>query len=195
MKFNWKVLVACVVIVAISYWAIDSLRIRSYNGGNLNVGVGSGPVTVTNASSAPILVQLVSAGSRTFNVASETEGLAGTSARQGTGGTSSQLYEFTLPTGVTVFNVTRGTNVSFVASDSNPLEVAVQPTSDNERRTTVIVTIIVILASLYFISWATQHRWLAMLRGKAVPPPVVPSAESASGGQGRAIKSYGDNSP
>jgi hypothetical protein len=197
MKFNWKILVAVLVIVAISYWAITSLLVHSYSGtAALNFGVGTGPVTVTNSSDAPVVVQLAGTGARTFNVTSDTEGLTGTSTRTGTGNSATQLYEITLPPGETVFTVLRGTNVTFVAPEGSPLAATVQPGTASETQTTLIVTAIVILGSLFFISMTTGHQWINMLRGIKPPAqPVVPSAESAGGGQGRTIKSYGDNSP
>ena len=50
MKFNWKILVALVVMVGVIFWGVDSLRTRYYNGTDLSFGVGSGPITVTNPS-------------------------------------------------------------------------------------------------------------------------------------------------
>jgi hypothetical protein len=196
MKLNWKIVVACLVIVAISYWAVTSLLVHSYSGtAALNFSVGSGPVTVTNSSDAPVVVQLLGTGARTFNVTSETEGATGTSTRTGNGNSATQLYEFTLPPAETVFTVQRGTNISFVAPEGSTLTATVQPVTASDIQTTLIVTAVVILGALFFISLTTGHRWIGMLRGTKAPQPVVPSAESASGGQGRTIKSYGDNSP
>src|SRR6185295_15680991 len=114
-NINWKVIVAVVVIVGAAFWAINGLRTQSYSGSNLNFAVGGGPVTVTNATDAAVPVQLTGTGARVFNVTSATESLVGPSIRQGNGSGSTQLYEFALPVGVTVFNVLRGTNVNFIS--------------------------------------------------------------------------------
>ena len=194
MKFNWKVAVALVLVVATLYWVMDSFRTRSYSGDNLNFSVASGPVTVTNLSDKPIPVQIVGTGARAFAVASAVEGVAGSSTRQGTGTGATQLYEFVLPPGVTEFTVTRGTDVKFVANADTNLEATVQPINANDSRTTLIAAIAVILGSLFYISSVTGHRWMNMLRRKGdavqVPTPIV---ETADGGQGRIARPYGDN--
>ncbi len=194
MKINWKVLVALVLIVVVSVWAFDSLRSRSYSGANLTFGVGSGPVTVTNSSDVPVAAQLVGAGARSFSVSSVTEGMSGSSVRQGTGNGSTQLFELMVPPGVSVFTINRGTEVNFVTSDPTVLEATAQPVTDGSRQTMLAIAAVVILGALFFMSRTTNHRWLAMLRGnKPVALKPVPSALSADGGQGRAIKSYGDS--
>jgi hypothetical protein len=193
MKINWKVLIAVVVIVLAAYWAVDSVRTRSYSGSNLTFGVGTGPVTITNPSDVPILVQFVGTSGRSFNVTSNIEGVAGASVRTGTGRTATQVFEFSLPAGVSEFAVLRGTQVNFVAPAEGSLEAVVQPVSGDDARNTLMVAGIAILGALFFISNTTGHQWLKMLRGKTavIPVPVAVIAQSA---QGREIKSYGDNS-
>jgi hypothetical protein len=194
MKINWKVLIASVLVVATLYWVLDSFRERSYSGGNLTFSIGSGPVTVTNQSEAPIPVQIVGTGSRTFTVSSEVEGVAGTSTRQGTGLGATQLYEFELPQGLTEFAVVRGTDVNFVATTDTSLEATVKSINANDARTTLIAAVVVILGSLFYISSTTGHRWLNIIRRK---PTLVqeskPIVEQPTGGQGRAARPYGDN--
>ena len=118
MRFNWKVLVALVVLIAVLFWGVDSLRTRWYSGTDLNFGVGSGPVTITNSTDAAVPVQLVSTGTRTFAVSSTTDGISGTSERQGSGRAITQAFAFDLPPGVTELMIgARTTAVSFVAGD------------------------------------------------------------------------------
>ncbi|MFN8371861.1 MAG: hypothetical protein U0694_03145 [Anaerolineae bacterium] len=196
MKINWTITIALVVIVVISYWAIDSLRIRTYSGTNLSFAFGTGPVTVTNPSDAAVAAQITGAGSRTFTVSSATEGLTGSSTRQGNGISSTQLFAFQVPPGVSSFIVARGNQPVFTNSDGATLEVSVQPVNDEAVQTTLLVTAVAILGSLFFISRATHHSWLQLLRGKKaeVLTPVAATATSDSS-QGPSIRSYGDNSP
>lgn len=198
MKLNLntlKLVFAAVMIVATLFWAIDSVRPRAYAGSNLTVEVGGGPVTVTNTSDEPVLVQLAGPGTRTFVVSSAADGVAGTSVRQGSGNTATQLHEFTIPSGDSEFTITRGNNVSFVSSSDANLAVSVQPADAGQSSTTYLVAGIVILGLLYFISSATEHGWLNALRGGVMPAEATKplAAVVGDGGQGPAMKAYGDN--
>jgi hypothetical protein len=194
MKFNWKVLVASVLIVAAIYWAVGSILPGSYSGSNLDFAVGTGPVTITNPTNESIPVQLVGSRSRSFSVTSALEGLSGSAARQGTGTSSTYVYEFELPTGKTEFTISRGTDVHFIANTPIKLEATVQPVSENAARTTLMVGAVVALLALYYISRTTGHRWIGILRGKAAPvQETQPTVVSTASGQGPAIRAYGDN--
>jgi hypothetical protein len=173
MKFNWKILAGLVVMIAVAFWGVDSLRSRSYSGTDLNFAVGSGTVTVTNSSDAPITVQLSGTGTRSFTVASSVEGAAGSSTREGSGSTATQLYEFALPAGVSEFTVTRGTDVNFTASADTRLEAVAQPVSAGDTQTTLIVVVIVILGALFYMSNATGHPWLKLIRREKEATPVL----------------------
>lgn len=164
MKFNWKTILALVVLVGAVFWGVDSLRTRSYSETDLNVGVGSGPITVTNPSDAALPVQLVGTSPGTFSVSSSVEGIAGRSTTQGTGRNATQLFEFELPPGSSEFTVVRGAGVNFVARASTPLEVVVQPLNAADSRTTLIVAVIAILGSLFVLSSANGHRWISASR-------------------------------
>ena len=165
MKFNWKVLIALIVLIGAIFWGVDSVRTRSYSGTNLNVGIGSGPMTVTNSTDTSTPVQFVSTGSRPFSVSSTSAGALGSSTRQGTGRTTSQLFEYELPPGITEFSVVaRGSNVSFVTDTLSDLDVTVQPLIENDARTTMIVAAIVILGTLFYVSNTTGHRWIRRFR-------------------------------
>ena len=167
MRFNWKVLIALVVLVAVLFWGMDSLRTRWYSGTDLNFGVGSGPVTVTNSTDASVPAQLVSTGTRTFTVSSPAEGVSGTSERQGSGRTITQLFAFDLPPGITELMIgVHSSAVSFVTGAGSRLDVSVQPLAASDAKTTLIVASIAILGALLYISRATDHRWLNLFRRK-----------------------------
>ncbi len=193
MKVYLKVILSLVVIVAVLLWAVDSVRAGTYSGTDLNVELGKGAVTVTNPDAAPVDVQLVSAGTRSFTVSSSIDGVSGSSTTQGEGTARTQLFEFAAPSGASEFTVTRSTNVNLVSTA--PLDVYVQPLTENDTRTTIIAAIVVTLGALYYISRTLNHRWIAMLRGKPMPEKTAdPSAVSAATGQGGStLRAYGDN--
>jgi hypothetical protein len=200
MKFNWKLVVAVVVMVGVVIWAVQSLLPSSYDGKTLNAGVGSGVVTVDNPSDAPVAVQLVGNGTRSFTVASSIEGVSGSSTRQGSGSTSTQLFEFSVPPGTSTFTVTRGSSVNLVTNSDTALRVNTQPLSEGESRTTYIVTAVILIAGLFYISRSTGHQWLKSLRRQEIPVPVVaaaiplvetPVGDANRGRDGRMYSNYG----
>ena len=165
MRFNWKVVFALVVLVATLYWGSNSLLTRWYSGTDLNFGVGSGPVTVTNSMDASVPVQLVSTGTRPFSVTSTAEGVSGSSERQGNGRTTTQLFAFDLPPGITeLMIVERSSAVSLVTGVGSRLDATVQPLAESDAMTTLIVASIVSVGTLFYISKTTDHRWLKLIR-------------------------------
>lgn len=198
MKFNsttLKIVLAVVVIAGTLFWAVDSVRPHVYSGANLEIEIGTGPVTLTNPLNEPVPVQLVSPGTRTFVVSSATDGVAGTSVRQSSGTTATQLHEFTIPSGQSEFIVVRGSNVSFVSSSDANLAVSVQRGDSGQASTTYIVAGVVILGLLYYISGTTGHGWLNTFRFRVTPAEATKpmAAVVGDGGQGPAMKAYGDN--
>ncbi|MCI0710938.1 MAG: hypothetical protein L0154_12320 [Chloroflexi bacterium] len=194
MKVNWKVLVAVALIVVTIFLAVNSTRPRSYNGANLSFGIGGGEVTVMNPSEAGVPVQIVSTGSRTFRIASTIDDVSGNSTRQGSGRSITHLYEFELPSGISAFTITNGTNATFATSAETDLEAIVNPVSEGTVRTTLIAATVFVLGLLYYISNTTGHRWMSVLRGNQVANLAVkPLPISANLGQGRIAQSYGDN--
>jgi hypothetical protein len=183
MKFNLKVIIAAVVLVGAVFWGFDSVRTRSYSGTDLNVGVGSGPVTLTNPSDEALPVQLVGTGTRSFSVSSTAEDVSGSSSRQGSGSNTIQLFEFELPAGVTeLMIVTRGSDVKFVADAGSRLDVIVQPLTAGDEQTTLIIAVIVILGALFYISRATGHPWLSLIRReKAASQDTQPHVAGSTG--------------
>ncbi len=196
MKINWKVLIAAVLIIVVGVWTVDTVRSRSFSGSDLNVATGHGIVTVTNSATEAVPVQLTSIGTRGFSVSSTDGGVTGVSTRQGSGRTATQLLEFALPPGHSSFTVVSNSVVSFVANSTSRLDVTVQPMSENELRTTLIVAAVAILLALFYISHATGHRLVRSLLQRPAEKPLVPTVSGATDamlGQGQAIRSYGDN--
>jgi hypothetical protein len=194
MKIYLKIFVALALIAVALFWAVDSVRSRSYAGADLNIVVGRGAVTVTNPDDVPVPVQLVSTGTRNFSIVSTIAGVTGSSTTQGTGREATQLFEFAPPAGESQFTVTRGGSVSFIANTPTNLEVNVQPLSEGDARTTIIIAAVVVLGALFYISKTTEHRWIARLRGMVPSSPVPKVAvATAAAGQGQPMRAYGDN--
>jgi hypothetical protein len=170
MKIGLKVLIGLALIVAVSYWAVNSVLPRSYEGSDLSFEAGGGPVTVTNPSNEAIPAQLVGE-SRSFSVVSAVEGLTGTSKRQGSGASATYTIDFELLPGESEFAITRGSDVNFVANTETRLEATVQPVSAKSLRTILIVTAVVVVGTLFYISRITNHRWINRFRRPATPVP------------------------
>jgi preprotein translocase subunit SecE len=203
MKFTWntfKVVLAFVVIVGVIFWAVDSVRSRSYSGTDLSFDTSGGTITLTNPSGEPAAVQFASSGSRTFRVSSSIEGVSGASTRVETGSTRTQQFEFELPSGISEFTISGGTDVSFVADTATELQATVNPMSSESRRNTLIAAVVVVFGALFYASNATGHQWIKSLRHRVLPshPDIAkqdtePTPVVIDGGQGRAARSYGDN--
>ncbi len=191
MKFNWKILAACLVIVAAIVLGVSTLSAKSYKGANLTFDVGGGAVTIKNPSAAPLAVQLTSPKSGVFSVTSPTEGLAGSSVK-GAGGKVAQMFDMMLPAGTTEFTVVKGVGVNFAATTDTLLEASAQPMNAGDTSSTLIAMLVVIVGALVFMSFTTDHQWFNIIRGKEAPV-IVPIVESTDGGQGAAIRTYGDN--
>lgn len=200
MKHYWntfKIVLAFVIVIGAVVWAVTSVRSLSYSGANLTFVVGNGPVTMTNPSNQPIPAQLTRAGSSYFSVTSTIAGLSGSSTKQDNGTTFSQLLEFSLPPGVSEFTVGRGsdvtTAVNFVANTDTTLEATAQSLSTNDTRITIFVAVLIVVGALFYVSRATGHRWIGVLRGQPTPVLVLkPVDESPADSQG-SMRSFGDN--
>jgi hypothetical protein len=199
MKLNWRLIIVVVIMVGVVAWVLTSVLPNSYDGTNLSFNVGTGSVTVNNLSDSPAAVQLIGTGTRSFTLSSNIEGVAGTSTREGSGSTSTQLYDLILPPGSSEFTVTRGTNVKFVSSSDTRFEATVQPVSAGESRTLLIVAAVVLLGGLFYVSRSTGHRWMKSLRRQPAPAPVVaaiplvetPVGDPNRGRDGRMYSNYG----
>ncbi len=199
MNTNLKRIAVVVVIIGVAFWAVTSVLPQSHSGKQLTFGVGGGTVQLENPTTEPVAVQIVGTGSRTFTVSGSIEGIGGTSTRQGSGSTSTQLFEYALPPGPSEFKVTRGTNVSFVSPSDTSLKATVMPLAEGDARTTLIVAGLVILGGLYYLSGSIEHSWLKWLMRGGKPAPVIPApvveapaaGDPNRGRDGRMYSSYG----
>ena len=195
MKINWKVIIALVLAIGTTVWAVSSLLTSSYSGSNLNFGVGSGTVTVTNPSDEPVPVQFVGSRSRSFTVSSTIEGVSGSATRAGTGSSSTNVFEFELPPGTSEFTIARGADVKFVVDAATQLQARVNPLSADSARTTIIVTLVVVLGALFYASRSTDHAWIRALRPQKTSvrdtrPIAVPDVDEVN--LGRDGRMYSD---
>jgi hypothetical protein len=188
-----KVLAAFVVIIGTVFWAINSIRPRSYNGTELNFEVKSGSVLVTNSSSQSIPVQFIGTGTRAFRVSSDIEGISGNSTREGSGRSAIQLFAFELPAGTSEFTIARGSGVTFVATAPTELEATMHPMTTSSFRAVIIGTVVVVLGALFYASNVMEHSWLRLLRGEnAMTQDTRRNPVVTPGDQGE-IRSFGDN--
>jgi hypothetical protein len=197
MKTNWKLFLVIAAMIGIVAWAVGSVLPRSVSGANLTFGVGSGTVAINNPSDEPVAVQLVGKGTRAFTVSSSLEGVTGSSTRQGSGSSATQLFEFASPPGLSEFTVTRGNSVNFVSNTVTNLAATIRPLSEGETRTTLVIAAIAVLVGLYYFSRSIGHRWLKTFQRREVPVLVVaPAAETPVGDanrgrDGRMYSNYG----
>jgi hypothetical protein len=197
MNLSWKsakILFASLLIIFVIAGAINLLLPKTYSGENLNFDIGHGAIIMTNPSSEPIAAQILGTGTGRVRMTSPTQGLGDSSELQGSGRTSSQLIEFMLPVGQTEFTTVGGNNVSFAATTPTVLSATVQMLSQVEIQGVIVIGGLIILAALFYISRSTNHRWLSMIRGQAVPVPVVATTvKTVESAQGSAPRAYGDN--
>lgn len=194
MKFNWKILVALVVLVSGFLWGVQSLRTRSYSGTDVTFSIGSGPVTVTNLSAQSVPVQLAGTGSRSFSITNSSNDLSGTSVREGNGGNSTQLLDFDLPVGVSEFSIARGRDVMFIATADEPLEASVQPLSAAESQATLIAVVVIMSGAISYIAYTNRKFWINRLRHPDFhDQDTQPMVAMKTTKQTPDIQSYGDN--
>lgn len=196
MKLNLKTILAGIVIVVTVILAINAVRPQTYSGVGLNFPVGKGAVTIINASNAATPIQMTGTGYGSFVVTSKSEGVSGTSVKQTVGSTTSQLFEFNQPSGVTTFTVAKGTNVKYVAPADARLQVSSQPLADDEVRNIGLLAIVVIAASLYYISAQTNHAFARKILRREIVPVAAPVVVAATGDpnrgrDGRMYSNYG----
>lgn len=203
MKINWnlfKIALAFVVIVGVIFWAVDSIRSRSYSETNLSFDTAGGLITITNLSDDPVAAQLVSSGFRTFQVSSTIEGVNGSSTREGTGSTRTNQLGFELPPGTSEFTITGGTDIRFVADTDTELQATVNPLSGEARRNTLLAAVVVVFGALFYASNVVGHQWIKSLRHRVLPSQQDPSVQDTQptpvvmqSTQGHSPRSYGDN--
>jgi len=165
MRNKIRLIIALLIMVGMVAWAINRVRDRSYSDSSFAVNVGSGSIVVTNPGSEPIPVSMRSEG-RTgmFRIESEDLGLAVNAKRQNSGRVSYFAVQFDLPPGQATIDVVRGSDVLFVSGSDQRLNAVVTPMSESSARAILILTGMVELAALYYISGRFEHRWIGALR-------------------------------
>ena len=175
MKNKIIMIVALLVIAATGYWAFDTVRSRTYTGSDLSFKVGSGHVVATNLSDSPIPVEMRTEGRTSiFRVESAELGLRESATRQGSGRDVYYAVTFDLPPGQATIDVTRGSDVYLIAN-GGPIRAVVTPLGPEGIRLTLGFATVVILIALYYLSKATQHGWLKLLREKVASRNLRPS--------------------
>lgn len=165
VKIIVRVVVALAVIVAAAYWIINSVRMQTYAGTELEFTMGGGDVVVTNTSDAPIVAQFETRGSSaSFTVTSDNPKQTVRSTRSGSGANSVNSAEIELPPGVSTLRLARGSNVKLAAQSEEHLEARVAPVSSSTLRLILVVSGALILGGLYFLSATFEHPWKGWLR-------------------------------
>ncbi|MCC6800442.1 MAG: hypothetical protein IT325_10005 [Anaerolineae bacterium] len=160
-----RVVVALAVIVGAAYWIINSVRTQTYAGTELEFTMSGGDVVMKNAASGPVMAQFETRGSSaSFTITSDNPKQTVRSARSGSGANSVNTAEIELPPGETTLQLARGSNVKLTAQSEEHLEAKVAPVSASTLRLILIVSGVLILGGLYFISAALEHPWKSWLR-------------------------------
>ena len=197
MKFNLKIGIAAMVIIVTIILATSVVRPTTYSGLGLNFPVSNGAVTITNASKDALPVQLTGSGYGSFIVTSKADGVGGSSIKQTTDSTTSQLWQFNQPSGVTTFIVAKGSNLKYSAGADARLQASVLPMTDDDTRNVGLLAIVVILVCAYYISAQTNHAFARKLLHRELPVPVVApvvvaeAADANRGRDGRMYSNYG----
>lgn len=167
MKSKIKVIVGLIVLIGAIYWGFTSTRSYHYSGSNIMFPVGSGHVIITNTSDEPLPIEMRS-GERvaSFRITSADLGLSQTSRRQGTGRDAFHNVTFEIPPGQTRIDIASGRDVRMIVRGDTRIEATVVPVALSTRRWILILSGAAALWSLYYMSSATEHRWLAALRNR-----------------------------
>lgn len=174
MKINLRVIIGVLLIAVVGYLAVTAVLPTSASGREVVVHSSSGNVTIENSSDSPVMA-MMSARS-TFRVTvSGDEPTELTSARSGSGRSVAQVIETELPPGPVVLTISRGSDVQFQFMSEANLEVTAVPRNAGDTQSLLLFAGFVTLALLFYISNATQHRWLRQLRaGKAAGGSAEP---------------------
>jgi hypothetical protein len=84
----------------------------------------------------------------------------------GTGRNAHYAVKFDLPPGKAMIDVTRGSGIIFLSSSDQRITATVTPLEAGGVRTNIGFSIVIILASLYYISGLQEHQWLKATRIK-----------------------------
>lgn len=167
MKTKIQIAIALLVIVGVVYWAATSVWPRNYSGSKIMFPIGSGSVVIKNLGDAPIPLELRNGESGTlFRVASAELAITESPKRQGTGRAAYYALPLELPPGQAQINVTRGSGIQLISRSDTQIEATVTPMAASSSRWVLIAAGGVVLWALYYISNATEHRWLMQLRSR-----------------------------
>ena len=175
MKTKIQVAIAVLVMIGAAYWGFASTRSYTYGGSNIMFPVGGGHALVRNTGDAPVEIEMRS-GERvaSFRIASEELGLAQSSKRVGTGRAAFHSTTFELPPGQARIDVVSGSDIRMISRDETRIEATVVPVAGSTIRWILILSSIVIIWALYYISSVTGHRWIGTLRGRTPSGTLQP---------------------
>jgi hypothetical protein len=176
MKSKIQIAIAILVIIGAAYWGYNTSRSYHISGNNIMFTVGSGHAVVQNTSSEPLEIEMRS-GERiaSFRITSADLGLSSTSKRQGTGREAFHNVIFEIPPGQTRIDVASGSDVRMIARGDTRIEATVVPVAPGTIRWVLILSGGAIVWALYYMSNATEHRWIGALRGKNAGSNLQPN--------------------
>lgn len=163
-KINFRVVVALIVIVGAIYLAYDAVQTETLSGQTLNITT-SGVMKVTNSADEPATVNTTAKRTYTISVSGQ-EKTTIRPTHEGSGASSAYIAEIELPPGLTTLSVTRGSDVTFDLQASAPLKATVGARSDEANRSVIFLAAAVCIASVVYMSFATQHAWFRLLRNR-----------------------------
>lgn len=160
-----RVIIAVAIIIGVSFWCIDRIMTRNYQGARIAFDVGNGSVVITNPGQNPILTEMRSSGrTANFRIESPENNLRESSTRQGTRSNAYHAIQLELPSGQSTINITSGSNVRFLSPSDQRISAVVTPLNSESMRLTIIATLIIIVAALFYISRLYDHQWITSLR-------------------------------
>lgn len=176
MKINFKVIIGLVLIALVAYFAVTSVLPTTASGQSIAVESSSGSVTIENGSDESVAVVMTARGAFRVTVSGD-EPTELVSARTGSGRSAAQTIETELPPGPAVLTITRGSDVRFELTSEATIQATAVPRNEDDARNLLLLAGVVILGLLFYVSNATQHRWLKLLRGgKTASGAVEPAS-------------------
>lgn len=175
MKSKVQIVIAVLVIIGAAYWALNTTRTYRYTGTNIMFPVGGGHAIVLNTGNEPIPIEMRS-GERvaSFRISSADLGLTQTSKRQGTGSAAFHNLTFDIPPGQTRIDVVSGSDVRMISRSDTRIDATVRPVAPSTVRWVLILSGGAVLWALYYMSSATEHRWIGALRNRTTGGNLQP---------------------
>lgn len=159
-----KVLISVVIMIGAIGWGITTMRSHNYEGTEISFSDGDGSVLLTNPSDSPVAMQMISTGSRSFRVSSESSDISGTSLIERDADDTTQTFEFMLPQGTTEITIATNPDVRLVSTPPTNLQVVVNPMSADSSRTRIILIVVLGCALLFYVSHTYDHLWISAAR-------------------------------